>query len=386
MRTAVSSAVIVCGLALGPLLAAQAPERPDPGPVFRLSVSLVQLDAVVTDRKGRHVTSLGPSDFRVFLDGRPHPVTAVAYVQADEQFFDEGGTLVPRRTPARPSEAERVIAFVVDDSRMSFESLARTRLALERVIDTALQPDDLVSIVTTSGTRKTTWPFTFGRAELRGAVRRLRYTFSGVSVASALDPIDPFGAERFDAFREETFATRAVQRIADVIDAVRELPGRKAVVLVSEGFSMYAFGRDHGLLASAMRQLVDRANRAGVVIYAIDPRGLVVTGLTAADAASGRQAASIMARRGLALRETQDGLRFIAGETGGFAVINNNDIPQAFRRIMDDQRGYYLIGFQPPADLFAAGGHRAFRTIKLKTTARHLRVRTRAGFFGRPTE
>ena len=378
--------MIVCGLALGPLLAAQAPERPEPGPVFRLSVSLVQLDAVVTDRKGRHVTSLGPSDFHVFLDGRRHPVTAVAYVHADEQLFDEDGTLVPRRAPTRPSEAERVIAFVVDDSRMSFESLARTRQALERVIDTELQPDDLVSIVTTSGTRKTTWPFTFGRAELRGAVRRMRYTFSDVSVASALDPIDPFGTARFDAFREETFATHAIQRIADVIGAVRELPGRKAVVLVSEGFSMYAFGRDHGLLAYAMRQLVDRANRAGVVIYAIDPRGLVVTGLSAADAASGRQAASIMARRGLALRETQDGLRFIAGETGGFAVINNNDIPQAFRRIMDDQRGYYLIGFQPPPDLFAAGGQRAFRTIELKTTGRHLRVRTRAGFFGRPTE
>jgi VWFA-related protein len=386
MRTLASSAVIGCGLALGSLAGAQAPERPEPGPVFRLSVSLVQLDAVVTDRKGRHVTSLGPADFQVFLDGRPHPVTAVAYVRADEQFFDEQGVPVPRRPPGRPSDAERVIAFVVDDSRMSFESLARTRQALERVIDSQLQPDDLVSIVTTSGTRATKWPFTFSRPELRSAVRRLRFTFSDVTAASVLEPIDPFGYSRLDRFREETFATNAISRIADVIRAVRELPGRKAVVLVSEGFSMFGIGSDHGLLAYGIRQLVDRANRAGVVIYAIDPRGLVVTGLTAADSASGRQAASLMARRGFALRETQDGLRFIAGETGGFAVINNNDIPQAFRRIMDDQRGYYLIGFQPPVDLFNANGHRSFRKIKLKTTARHLRARTRAGFFGRPTE
>ena len=377
--------MIVCGLALGPL-GAQAPEGPESGPVFRLSVALVQLDAVVTDRKGRHVTSLGPSDFRVFLDGRSHPVTAVAYVRAEETFYDAAGTLVPRRVPARPSEADRVIAFVVDDSRMTFESVARTRQALERVIDTQLRPDDLVSIVTTSGTRASRWPFTFSRAELRGAVRRLRYTLSGVSAASVLDPVDPFASTRFDVFREETFATGAIERIADVIRAVRELPGRKAVVLVSEGFSMFGMGRDHGLLAYGMRQLVDRANRAGVVIYAIDPRGLVVTGLTAADSASGRQAASLMAQRGIALRETQEGLRFIAGETGGFAVINNNDMPQAFRRIMDDQRGYYLVGFQPPPGLFDANGRRAFRKIKLKTTARHLRVRTRAGFFGRPTE
>ena len=59
--------------------------------MFRLSVTLAQVDAVVTDRKGRHVTTLGPADFQVFQDGRLQPVTAVAYVRADERYLDQNG-------------------------------------------------------------------------------------------------------------------------------------------------------------------------------------------------------------------------------------------------------------------------------------------------------
>ena len=62
--------------------------------------------------------------------------------------------------------------------------------------------------------------------------------------------------------------------------------------------------------------------------------------------------AQLMSRRNDALLQTQDGLRYVAGQTGGFAVVNSNDMPRAFRRVLDDQRGYYLIGFQPSDDTF----------------------------------
>jgi VWFA-related protein len=190
-----------------------------------------------------------------------------------------------------------------------------------------------------------------------------------------------------DAYRERIFAVAALNRIAEVIDAVRELPGRKTIVLVSEGFVMYSLGQDHSLVGDAMRSLVDRANRAAVVIYAVDPRGLVVTGLTAADNPRDLQSASMVAsQRAAALRATQDGLAFVAGQTGGFAVINNNDIPGAMRRIMADQRGYYLIGYQPDASTFGPGSGRLFRKLKVKVTRPGLRIRTRTGFYGVPTE
>ena len=90
--------------------------------------------------------------------------------------------------------------------------------------------------------------------------------------------------------------------------------------------------------------------------------------------------AQLMARRNDALLQTQDGLRYVADQTGGFAVVNSNDIPRAFRRVLDDQRGYYLIGFQPSEDTF--GADRRFRRVKVKVAGKGLRVRTRAGFYG----
>ena len=387
MRPNALSLIVALAVSVAGAVAAQQPEqRQEPGPVFRLTVSLVQVDAVVTDRKGRHVTTLGPADFQVLQDGKPQPVTAVAYVRADERYLDASGAPEPVVIPTSPRQARRVIALVVDDSRMTFESIYHTRMGLQRFVDRELQADDLVTVVTTSGTRGTSWPFTFSRPELRAAVNRLRFSLWNASAAGALEPLEnifdllPTTAERD---REQHFAVNALNRIVDVIAAVRELPGRKTVLLVSEGFSMS--GLSDSQIRDAMYGLVDQANRAGVVIYAVDPRGLVFTGLSAADSTGSPSAmAQMMARRHDALLQTQDGLRYVAGQTGGFAVVNNNDMPGAFRRVLEDQRGYYLIGFQPSGDTFYP--NRGFRRVKVKVTRRGLRVRTRAGFYGVATE
>jgi len=93
-----------------------------------------------------------------------------------------------------------------------------------------------------------------------------------------------------------------------------------------------------------------------------------------------------MAMRNAALRETQDGLRFVTGETGGFAVVNNNDLRAALGRVMADQSGYYLIGYQPPHDTFARSARPDFHRLKIKVTRKGLSVRTRAGFYPFETE
>jgi len=100
----------------------QRPEqaRPSPRdtPIFRLTVSLVQLDVVVTDGKGRHVTTLGPEDFEVYQDGRRQPVTAVSYVDNAEVWEDTSGLAPLPPEALRPRDARRATAIVVDDLRM----------------------------------------------------------------------------------------------------------------------------------------------------------------------------------------------------------------------------------------------------------------------------
>jgi hypothetical protein len=169
-----------------PIAVAAQSQTVDEAPVFRLSVELVQVDAVVTDGKGSHVTTLGPEDFEVFQDGEPRAITAVVYVDADERWEPLGHPGVAEAIPARPRDARRTIALIVDDLRMSLDSLARTRTGLSRFVDEHLRSEDLVSLVTTSGDAT---PFTFRRAELRAAASRLRYSL--FRSPSILDPLPP---------------------------------------------------------------------------------------------------------------------------------------------------------------------------------------------------
>jgi VWFA-related protein len=362
-----------------------APFRPADQAIFRVSVSLVQLDAVVTDRQGRHVSTLGRDDFEVYQDGRPQPVVAVSYIETDDGWVDTSG-LPPLPVEAlKPEDARRVIAVVVDDLRMSFESIYRARRGIGEFVDRQFQSGDLGMIVTTSGTGVS--QLTYSPKMLKAASSRLRFSLWNVQGASALSSID--GVNEFSGidgnFLERTFAESAIRRIADAINAVQKLPGRKSVVLVSEGFSVFGADLDNTYNRELLQRLVDRSNRAGVVIYAVDPRGLVVTGLTAADNVQGG-AARVMSARSAALRESQDGLRFVTGETGGFAVVNANDLALGFKRIMADQRGFYLIGYQPEAGTLNAKSDVQFRKLKIKVKRRGLKVRTRAGFYGQATE
>lgn len=394
-RRVLVSAVLLACAALATTHAQAPRERPDPDqPIFRLSVSLVQLDAVVTDRKGRHVTDLTPDEFQVYQDGRRQPVVAAVYIETDDGFVptpyasDDGATTSGEIV--RPRDARRTVAIVVDDLRMGFVSVHHARTALKKFIGTSLRSDDLVGLLTTSGAPGTSVRFSYSRPELQMAVNRLQFSMFGLRAASILDPMDgDFGLGRAFGYREESFAVSALDRIEQLTAIMQELPGRKAIVLVSEGFAMFGPGMDNGGVEYAIKQLVDRANRAGVVIYALDPRGLVVTGLSAADNTGGMSAhavSNLAFQRGSALRETQNGLRYIAGETGGFAVVDNNDLAGGLRRVLDDQRGYYLIGYQPEPGTFGTDTRGRFRNVKVRVTRPKVHVRTRAGFYGVRTE
>lgn len=377
MRVVLLALAGVCGAA-AVVIGQAAP--PDGRPIFRVTTSLVQIDAVVTDKQGRHVTTLGPEDFEVYQGGKARPVTTVAYVNSEETWVDTSGLPPLPPEAMRPADARRVIVIVVDDLRLSFSSMHYARRGLLEFIDEQFQPGDLGALVTTSGGPMRSRSLTFHRTELRADISRLRFSLWGVRAASVLEPFDTFG--EFDALegaREHQFATSAIAALYDVVENLRRLPGRKSIVLVSEGFTMFGPSLDNSSILHLMQRFVDRANRAGVVVYALDPRGLVPVGITAADRHGGRGLASA---RAAALRDTQDSLRFIAGETGGFAVVNSNDLAAGMRRILADQAGYYLIGYEPAPGTLGPESDRRFWKIKLKVKRKGLKVRTRSGFYG----
>ena len=86
-----AAAAAICGLIVIGSAAPGAEQQPAPAELLlrspsplRISVELVQLDATVTDEKGRHVTNLEAADFEVLQDNRPQTISAFQYVPGGE--------------------------------------------------------------------------------------------------------------------------------------------------------------------------------------------------------------------------------------------------------------------------------------------------------------
>ena len=154
---------------------AQAPPRE---PIVRISLEVVQVDAVVTDRDGRFVTDLEAKDFEILEDGKPQPVTLCSYVRT----ADEDAAVAPGPAPAGPLRREsvrRTLAFVVDDLSLGFISTVRVRNLLTNFVDEQMRAGDLVAIVRTGAGLGSLQQFTSDRRLLKSAIDRIRYNLAG---------------------------------------------------------------------------------------------------------------------------------------------------------------------------------------------------------------
>lgn len=166
----------------------QSGENPSPQGVIRITVNLVQVDAVVTDSKGRHVTNLQPADFEILEDGRPQTITNFSYIFTAKPPGTEAhaatppaATGVPAVPPVRlqPEQVRRSIVILVDDLHIAFQNMVYVRKDLSKFIDNGIQPGDLVAILHTSGGLGVRQQFTNDKRVLHAAVDRLRYYLLG---------------------------------------------------------------------------------------------------------------------------------------------------------------------------------------------------------------
>jgi VWFA-related protein len=395
--------------------------------VVRITTNLVQVDAVVTDRDGRQVTNLSAEDFEILENGKPRQVTNFSYVRVaqpttapaaePERPRDrKAAAAVPPVPPARlsPGQVRRTFALVVDDLMMSGESMHLARRALRRYVDEQLEPGDLVAVIRTSSGASALQQFTNDRQRLHSAIERIRWSPRRGGKASANESIidtSPIGGmpqsvdgdraqdKDYDEYRAERFTIGTMGALRFVVRGLREMPGRKAVILFSDGFALRDSKGDATRYTSALDRLIDLANRASVVFYTVDARGLLPIGPFASDNTAGSPAGSggsagipthqigqLLSARSAQIFGTQAGLHKLADATGGKALINQNDLNRGIRRALDDMSGYYLIGYRPDDSAFdPATGRVRFNSLKVNVKGRPgLSVRTRTGYVGLP--
>jgi VWFA-related protein len=418
----------ILGFAVTLAYALQAP----PDGVLRITVNLVQVDAVVTDSHGDQVTNLTQDDFEILEDGRPRQITAFSYVRAATaqasgarqpaaHAKNQISPPAPAASPITREQVRRTVVLTVDDLGLSFESTYSVRRALKNFVDEQMREGDLVAIIRTSAGMGSLQQFTADKRILHAAIDQVRWYPMGRAGVSAVAPLESDSAETAvqrrplkDLFQEQPALEeeRANHLMAGTLGAVnfvvrslRDLPGRKAVILFSDGLRLVEGRQNRSPILDPMRSLIDLANRSATILYAIDVRGLQTLNLTAADnpSVSGKQpqdpgsspgsdsypqkVAAAMSRRSREYIESQHGLAYLAEQTGGFLLHDNNDLAGGVRRALADLSGYYLIGYKPDESSFAApNGDRRFHKIQVKVKLNGLHVRSRSGYLGVPDE
>ncbi|HKP45226.1 MAG TPA: VWA domain-containing protein [Pyrinomonadaceae bacterium] len=380
--------------------------------VVRINTDLIQTGVAVFDKKGQFVNNLKLEDFQLTVDGKPVSIS----------FFEESGAGRSRAVEAKgkqnSSTAETIvnnppplstrgrnIIFVVDDLHLNAENHARVKKLISKFIDQEMRFGDTAAVVSSTGRIGFLQQFTDDKIVLRAAVAKLNFTRE----RSANDPRPPPMSEYeallisqwdkqvtdiFTAYelggdpeskieavrsRARTVLSNAAainrgtySTLEQAIRSSSQLPGRKTVFFISDGFLLDPSNSDS---SHRMRRIIDAAARTNAVIYSIDAKGLD------AGFPEGTTGASLVGFRVQSGErfERQDGLNLVAIETGGRFIKNTNDLQTGLTKAIDEANQFYLLAWQPVSE---DGKSEKLRKIEVKLKGRpELRVRVQKGYF-----
>ena len=372
--------VLLAGAALTagqpPAPSTQPPPTPSPTqqpPTFKVRVDYVEVDAVVTDRQGRIVRDLKKEDFQVLEDGKSQAITTFTMVDIpvdkDSRPLFASAPIEPDvKTNEKPFDG-RIYVMVVDDLHTRFGRSQRVKIAAKQFIERRLGANDLMAVVHTAGSTEANQEFTSNRKLLLAAVDKTQGRKLDSATANKTNEFnrtrdirqqgdalnDPEDVER--GFNART-TLDTLRNVADWFGAVRGR--RKAILFVSEGIDYDIYDviaqnnsnhQSASMVLDATRAAIGAATRSNVAIYGIDPRGLTDLGDESIELGSFPDDTSLGVGAGslhIELRLSQDSLRTLSEETGGFAVVNKNDFSTAFQRIVEDNSSYYVLAYYPP--------------------------------------
>ena len=421
-----STAVLVA-LTVG--LSAQAPapqtqpaQTGQEKPTFKVQVDLVTNDVVVRDDKGNFVPDLKKDEFEVYEDGVKQDITSMTVVTggrvnnllAPPPPPPPEGIILPPTRP-RNDVSGRIFLFFVDDLHLQFHNTGRIRDLFKKISKELVHDGDMFGIVS-SGPSSIAIDMTYDKNRLDEAIKKI--------AGNELKPTDiingPSGAQGPSEVRYRAHV--AFSTVNDILQNLEQVHNRrKALVYVSDGydfnpfqdarlglmdpsspFAQNEFARsqnqrtnDDGStspqtdpftqqqkqseefadadLARELGELTRQANRANVTMYTIDPRGLV--GMGDIDEQVDPQQWNDF------VRKSQDSLRVIAEETGGIAVVNQNDFSKALKRIDAETSDYYVLGYYSKNP----DPTKRRRQIDIKVTRKNANVWFRKEYVLKPT-
>ena len=361
-----------------------------------IEVNLLEIDAVVVDRNGRTVRNLTADDFDVQVGSKRAAVT---------NFFavEHGIVVEPAQAAASSAASETSIPtsllILIDDTRLSQRSKVRAIAALKDYVRANVGPSTSAMLARWNGsldvrTRPTDRPGPllaeldkmaseatfFLDTDRRMILREISEVFNGLGDPGRSSRVEPvYQLVTMYAEREALAIETTLDALKEVVRVASAFDGRRSVLYLSDGLPLIAAAEifDYwdkctravtndavaNLQESGRRwgaQTIDRkrfdrsehyhrviraAQKANVSLFAVDAAG-----------ARGYAGRGIEETGGLAelnsllvTTNLQDGVRYIANETGGRFISNENDLASALAVVSEQFRDYYSLGVRAPS-------------------------------------
>jgi VWFA-related protein len=442
--------VIVSSLVIIPLLTVkpqcQAAGQQDKSDALKIRSTEVFVDAVVSDRKNRLIGDLAQHDFEVFEDGVRQEITSFRVVRgapktSSQPALERKSTDTPAAEPkSGPADyiPPNITIVLLDYSTTRHENQKLIQEASIKYVEQRLQPNDVMAVFVLGSGLQLAAEFTSDKTRLIAALKKTDLAGSAMAYDRAsLNANIEAGQSPQVQFQENPIGAtpsgqNAASQAADlsnrlqslgtaiiaqhvgsldlalrssldrrqslgVLSAIRAIamgvkgiPGRKTMMLFSEGFFVGPSVEDE------LHAVVGLANRSQLAIYCIESQGLETRELKgelvprdALTSAISNPADNKIPRGGetgfdRARQAGQDipdsVLRYVANSTGGFLIRNTNDLSIGLDRVEEETRSYYLLAYRPKNEKLDG----KYRQIKVSLRKPELVVRARDGYYAMP--
>lgn len=397
-------------LLLVPGFAQQTTRPPDPVR-FGATTQLVVEDVIIRGKDGNPIANLKPSDFSVTEDGKPQKIAVFEIQELEEQPAPPATTNAPGTAPKPAAEApaaravqpvtanqiapetatdlryrnRRLLVLFFDMTSMPIADQIRAQSAALKFLRTQITRSDLIAVMSFSNDLKVVEDFTDDRDQLEKDIRKLT-----IGEGQGLDETvsDDSTADTGAAFQQDDsefniFNTdRQLAALEGAVKMLGPLKEKKALVYFSSGITRNGVDNQAQLQAT-----INAAIRANVAFYPIDARGLVAQA-PLGDATKGSPGGQGMYSGSSAraaqsnFQGQQETLYALAADTGGKALLDNNDLSMGIVQAQKDVASYYIIGYYSTNE--ALDGR--FRRVKISINDNALRARIakldyRQGYF-----
>jgi VWFA-related protein len=389
-----------------------------------VDVTVVNVDVHVTDKKGNPVKGLTKDDFEILENKRPVVISNFSVVEEGRPQSPPAPSKPKDRVaqePVRPVPPQPGLSTVPEDQRLhlvvyvdnfNIRPFNRNRVfrRLREFLQSRLSRDDRVMLISYDRSLHIRHDFTNDPNLIASSLFELEsLTGFGVHADSERREIVRAieEAERAEdvTWRVRQYAESTFNDLSFSIDALKEmiswlsgLPGRKAVLYVSDGLPMVPgedlfymisgeFNDNTGVLTMAREfdasrrfmELSARANSSRVTFYTLDAAGLRAPQASSAENERIGTAGVQDFTESFYISNIQAPLLMLAEETGGQAIYNTNDVGPGLERVASDFKFYYSLGYTP-----SHTGSGRYYNIEVKVKRKGLKVRHREGYRDKP--